>query len=165
MSTSLPSKISWILVADRVVDALDAELGGECRLHAVDHRQLGVSLPLGLEALGVLQRQAEAARDGRDQLDGGLVERPLLLLADHEHADRRALDQERHVDERVVDRLAAQLDPLDADLLRERVELARVRAHQRRARLHGVAGEGRRHRAAQGRRAEALAVVEIRTDA
>ena len=44
------------------------------------------------------------------RLDGGLVERPLLLLADHEHADRRALDQERHVDERVVDRLAAQLD-------------------------------------------------------
>src|SRR5439155_24299849 len=37
------------LVADRVVDALDVELGSERRLHAIDDRELGIAL------LGFLQ--------------------------------------------------------------------------------------------------------------
>ena len=56
------------LVADRVVDALDVELGGQGGLHAVDDGQLGVALLGDLEqALGlveetrVLEGDAQAA--------------------------------------------------------------------------------------------------------
>jgi hypothetical protein len=43
MSTTWASKISWISVADEVVDRLRVELARDRRLDAVDQRQLGVS--------------------------------------------------------------------------------------------------------------------------
>ncbi len=59
------------LVAHRVVDALDVELGRERRLHAVDDRELGVALlgllkqPLRLiEEPRVLQCHAHARGNG-----------------------------------------------------------------------------------------------------
>ena len=75
------------LVADRVVDALDVELRGERRLHAVDDRELGVAL-LGLlqqplrfvEQTRVLERDAHARGDGRQQAHLGFAEGVFALV-------------------------------------------------------------------------------------
>src|SRR5439155_24708116 len=62
------------LVADRVVDALDVELGRERGLDAVDDRELGVPLFGFLEQVlrfikqtGVLERRTQRGGDGRQQ--------------------------------------------------------------------------------------------------
>jgi hypothetical protein len=52
------------LVADRVVDPLHVELGGERLLHAGDDRELGRALLLGLEqALGLVEQARVFERD------------------------------------------------------------------------------------------------------
>ena len=74
------------LVADRVVDALDVELGGERLLHAVDDRELGGAL-LGLleqalrlvEQPRVFQRDAHAVGQRLQQPHVGVAEGVLAL--------------------------------------------------------------------------------------
>ena len=53
------------LVADDVVDRLELELARERLLDAVDQRQLGVPLPRLVHQAGVLERDAQAARERR----------------------------------------------------------------------------------------------------
>ena len=74
------------LVADRVVDALDVELGGQRCLHAVDDRELGVALlgllqqALGLvEKLRALQGHAHGGADGGQEPHVVIAERVLAL--------------------------------------------------------------------------------------
>ena len=69
MSTTCASKISRMLVADDVVDRLRVELAGDRLLHAVDQRELGVPLPRLVYEPRVLERDAETAREGRQQAD------------------------------------------------------------------------------------------------
>ena len=55
------------LVADDVVDRLQLELAGERRLDAVDQRELGVALPGLVDEPRVLERDAEAAGERRQE--------------------------------------------------------------------------------------------------
>ena len=57
------------LVADRVVDRLRLELAGDRVLDAVDQRQLGVPLPRLVHEPRVLERDAQAAGQRRQQAD------------------------------------------------------------------------------------------------
>ena len=52
-------------IADEVVHRLHLEVLGEAALDVVDERELGVALPCLLEQPGVLERDAEAPREGR----------------------------------------------------------------------------------------------------
>src|SRR4029079_15510497 len=92
-------------------------------LHAIDDRQLGRSLALGLGALYGLQRGAQGPRHGVYEV--GVVRRECVrrLLADGDEADRVVADDERRVDEGVVHGRAAELPVLDAMLLPEGDEL------------------------------------------
>ena len=74
------------LVADRIVDPLHVELGGERLLHAVDDREFRGALlalleqPLRLvEEARVLQRHAHACGDGAQQPDLGFAVSVLAL--------------------------------------------------------------------------------------
>ena len=75
------------LVADEVDDGLEVELGGDALLDAVDDRELGGAL-LGLlqqalrlvEQARVLERDAHARGDGREQAHVGLAVRVLALV-------------------------------------------------------------------------------------
>mgnify|MGYP003693861707 CR=1 FL=1 len=85
------------LVADRVVDALDVELGGERRLHAVDDRELGGALLALLEQAlrlveeaRVLERDAHAVGERLQQAHVGIAERVLALHVDRELMSPRA---------------------------------------------------------------------------
>ena len=89
------------LVADRVVDALDVQLGGERGLHAVDDRELGGALlalleqPLRLvEQTRVLQRHAHARRHGVKQAHVGFTKGVLafIILEDDRADDAVAAD-------------------------------------------------------------------------
>ena len=111
------------LVADRVVDALDVELGRERGLHAVDDRQLGGALlglleqPLRLvEEARVLQRDAHARGDRAEQAHLRLAEGVLALVV-LEDDRRRGRDRCRGSGTRTIDmrRIGA-------------VQVARVRA-------------------------------------
>ena len=55
------------LVADEVVDRLRIELTGDRRLHAVDERELRVSLAGLVDELCVVERDSQAAGDRRQQ--------------------------------------------------------------------------------------------------
>src|SRR3989442_1047450 len=74
------------LVADRVVDALDVELGRERRLHAVDDGELRVAL-FGLleqalrlvEEASVFERDAHAVGKRLEQAHVGIAESVLAL--------------------------------------------------------------------------------------
>ena len=73
-------------VADEVVHRLHLEVLGEPALHVVDERELGVALAGLLEQPGVLERDAEAAGERREQADVRLAERVLpvdVLERDH----------------------------------------------------------------------------------
>ena len=63
------------LVADEVVDRLRVELARDRLLHAVDQRELRVPLPRLVDEPRVLERDAQAAGQRRQQLLVGLVER------------------------------------------------------------------------------------------
>src|SRR5450631_643492 len=67
------------LVADEIDDGLEVELGGEASLHTVDDRQFRRSLLLDLEQplrlveeTGVLERDAQAARERDQELEIGV---------------------------------------------------------------------------------------------
>ncbi len=77
------------LVADRVVDPLHVQLGGERCLDAVDDRELGIALlgffqqPLRLvEQSRVLERDAHAVGERLQQAHVGIAERVLPLDVD-----------------------------------------------------------------------------------
>ena len=55
------------LVADEVVDRLRVELAGDRRLDAVDQRELGIPLPGLVDEPRVLEGDAEAAGERRQQ--------------------------------------------------------------------------------------------------
>ena len=60
MLTTWASKTVLELVADVIVDRLRIELAGDGRLHAVDERELGITLPRLVDEPRVLERDAEA---------------------------------------------------------------------------------------------------------
>jgi hypothetical protein len=94
MSTLCASKISWMTVADQVVHALHLEVLGEAPLDVVDERELGVALTGLLEQPRVLERDAEAAGERREQADVRLAERVLaveVLERDARRSPRRRL--------------------------------------------------------------------------
>ena len=67
MLTTCASNTSWILLPTSVVDRLRVELAGDGGLDAVDERELGVALPSLVDEPRVLERDAEAARERRQQ--------------------------------------------------------------------------------------------------
>ncbi len=93
------------LVADRIVDTLDIEFGGERFLHAVDDGQFGRALLALLEQTlrlveqaRVLQRNAHRVGKGVQQAHVRLAER--VSLAGHrlDNADRLVVLQDRHAE-------------------------------------------------------------------
>ncbi len=60
-------------VTDQVVHGLGLEVLGQAALHRVDQGQLGVPLPRLLEQPGVLERDAQAPRQGREQARIGIA--------------------------------------------------------------------------------------------
>ncbi len=96
MSMTCASKISWMPVADEVVHRLHLEVLGEASLDVVDERELGVALTGLLEQPGVLERDAEAARERREQPDVALAERVLAVeVLERDAAGRLTADDER----------------------------------------------------------------------
>ena len=86
------------LVADRVIDALDVELGGQRRLHAVDDRELRIALLALLEEAlrfveetRVFQCDAHARGHSREQPYLGLAERVLALVILHSNKAQNAI--------------------------------------------------------------------------
>ena len=88
------------LVPDQVDDCLEVELGREPLLHAVDDGELGGALALRREALRVLQRHAEAGRDGGNEIDVGLGKRIRRPLPQRDHAGGFAAADHRRVNAR-----------------------------------------------------------------
>ena len=93
------------LVADRVVDALDVEFGGERRLHAVDDRELGRALlalleqPLRLvEEACVFERHAHARGDRLQQANLGFTVGVLALVVLNSHRAEHAVAAENRND-------------------------------------------------------------------
>ena len=79
------------LVADHVVDRLRVEFAGDSRLDGVDQRELGVALPRLVHEARVLERDAEAAGERRQESLVGLVERVLaVVVLERDEADRAA---------------------------------------------------------------------------
>ncbi len=110
------------LVADRVVDALHVEFGGERLLHAVDDRELRCALLALLEqALRLIEQasvfQCHAHRVGErlQQANVGVAERVFALhIGEADEPARLVSDHERHVYRRLLvlrarDRVAAVL--------------------------------------------------------
>ena len=88
--------------ADEVVHRLHLEVLGEPALDVVDQRELGVPLACLLEETRVLERDAEAARERREQADVRLAERMLMVdVLERDPAGRLAPDDQRHVDGRL----------------------------------------------------------------
>ena len=90
-----------------VDDRLEVELGGHALLDAVDHRQLGGAL-LGLleqalrlvEEARVLQRDAHARGDGRQQPHLRLAERVLaLVVLERDAAQHAVARDDRHANQ------------------------------------------------------------------
>ena len=96
------------LVADRIVDPLDVELGGERRLHAVDDGKFGVALlrlfqqPLRfVEQACVFERGAERGGDRGKEPNFRLAERMLALeILDHDVAKQPIAADDRDCDHR-----------------------------------------------------------------
>jgi len=94
------------LVADRVVDALHVQLGGERRLHAVDDRQLRRALLAFLEEAlrlveeaGALQRHAHTRSDRAQQPHLGFAESVLaLVVLQHDQTEDAITSEDRHED-------------------------------------------------------------------
>ena len=85
-------------LADEVVHRLHLEVLGERPLHVRDDSELGVALLRLLEQPGVLERDAQAPGDRREQADVGLAERvfPVEVLQ-RDASGRLAADGERDV--------------------------------------------------------------------
>ncbi len=90
------------LVADRVVDSLHVELGGERMLNARDDRELGRALLLGLEQpLRLVEEARVLERDGHrigergQQTHVGVGERVLPVAVERDDADRLVALQDR----------------------------------------------------------------------
>ena len=66
-------------VPDEVVHRLHLEVLGQAALNVVDERELGVALSRLLEQARVLERDAEASGDRRQQPDVGVAERVLAV--------------------------------------------------------------------------------------
>ena len=147
-------------IADRVVDVLEVELAGERVLHGVDDTELGHALPFRLEAPRVLQGEAQARGDRRDQLDGSVVEGMGRPLSDHDHTHRLVVDHERHVGKRLVGLVAADLGARNADALTQSLELGRRAEDQRLAGSKRVTGDRVVGRERARRHLEALATVD-----
>ena len=105
-------------VADGVVDRLRVELARDRVLHAVDQRQLGVPLPRLVHEPRVLERDAEAAGERRQQADVVLGERvrPVEVLERDPPANSSAGDQrgEEHGQRRLALHDGHRLAPLAA---------------------------------------------------
>ena len=83
-------------VADQVVHRLHLEVLGETSLDVVDERELGVALTGLLEQPGVLERDAQAARERGQETYVGVAERVLAVeVLERDHAGRFAPDHER----------------------------------------------------------------------
>ena len=104
-------------IADRVDDRLEVELPRERCADLVDDGELGVSLlglteqALGLvEQSGVLQRDAEAPGQRREQADLGVAERVLAIhVLERDHPGPDAAGDQRH-EERTLRNLAGDDD-------------------------------------------------------
>ncbi len=127
-------------VADEVVHGLHLEVLGETPLDVVDERELGVALTGLLEQPRVLERDAEAASERREQADVCLAERVLAVeVLERDAADRLPADYERDQQHRgghlfrAPHPRAAQLGDPFLDTLVEQERLPRV---------HHVSAEG-----------------------
>ena len=84
-------------VADQVVHRLHLEVLGEAALDVVDERELGVALPGLLEQPSVLERDAQAPGERRQEPQVGVVERVLAVdVLERDHPGRPAPDDQRH---------------------------------------------------------------------
>ena len=84
-------------VADEVVHRLHLEVLGEPSLHVVDERELGVALSGLLEQPRVLERDAQAPGEGRQEPQVGVVEGVLAVdVLERDHPGRLAPDHQRH---------------------------------------------------------------------
>src|SRR5204862_54223 len=86
-------------LAHEVVHPLHLEVLGEATLNVVDERQLGVPLPRLFEQAGVLERNAQAPGERREQSDVGLTECTFAVqVLERDPARRLTADHERDVD-------------------------------------------------------------------
>ncbi len=98
MSTTWASKILLDPVADQVIHRLGVEVLREASLNVVDERQLGVPLPRLFEQAGVLERNAQAPGERREQSDVGLTECTFAVqVLERDPARRLTADHERDV--------------------------------------------------------------------
>src|SRR5579884_463372 len=116
-------------VPDRVVDRLRIELARDRVLHAVDQRQLRVSLPRLVHEPRVLERHAQTPGQGLQQLPVRLAECVLAVdVLQRDHARPPAPDDERHEEDRLRHLaghdLAAVSLGLDGEILGEEQRLA-----------------------------------------
>ena len=88
-------------VADEVVHRLHLEVLGQAALDVVDQRELGVALPGLLEQPGVLERDAQAPGERRQEPDVGVAERVLAIdVLERDQPGRPVAHEERDEDRR-----------------------------------------------------------------
>ena len=90
------------LVAEPLDQGVELELLGERLPDVVDDRELGRALPRLLEQPGVLERDAQAPGERREQADVGLAERVFAIeVVERDHAGPSVPDQQGHEDRRL----------------------------------------------------------------
>ena len=122
-------------LSDQLDQRVEIELRRECLPDAVDRRELGHALPGLVHEPSVVERDAHAAGERRQQALVGIGEgvRPVGVL-ERDDAGRATADDERN-EERRADRIAAQHVRVAVPLRHLRRHLVE---HQRLARLHHV---------------------------
>ena len=125
-------------VTDELVHRLHLEVLGKAALHVVDEGQLGVALPRLLEQPSVLERDAQASRERREEAHVRVAERVLSVeVLQRDHARRLAPHQERD-EQRRLGRFPLE----DSRLIEPFGELIEVLVGEERfTRLHHVAPE------------------------
>jgi hypothetical protein len=104
------------LVADQIDDRVQVELRHQALLMLLITASSALRWRSASKLWDVLQRQAEAGRNRRDQLDVALAEGVLALVADADQAGGLLAAHQGRIDEGVVDRRPADHLGLDAVL-------------------------------------------------